>query len=226
MYFFNGRIGSYTYLHPLVSTRNILRNQVEDFSWLSENTSENTGYTIWSVWYCWFLISCQNLILWFNHIPSNPKNIISRMLNFFIVSCSLHLSKNVARRDFLIREIWFLRFYVDNDSSYLLMNLRYLCCSLPWMWSVGREGTLQPQVVPAAPTSSVTERQHIKTDANNTRAQTERQKSCSLLKDKKKCCNRETTNGMHQNVHNSDWLLAARSVLPIECSTCYSVFTI
>lgn len=119
--------------------------------------------------------------------------------------------------------VWEL--YADNNSSHLLKNLQYLCCSLPWMWSVGREGTLQPQVVPAAPTSSVTERQHIKTDANNTRAQTERQKSCSLLKDKKKCCNRETTNGMHQNVHNSDWLLAACSVLQIQCS-CYSVFTI
>lgn len=75
---------------------------------------------------------------------------------------------------------------INNNSSHLLKNLWYLYCSLPWMWSVGREGTLQPQVVPAAPTSSVKERQHIlKTDANNTRAQTERQKSCSLLKDKK-----------------------------------------
>lgn len=89
-----------------------------------------------------------------------------------------------------MRYCWFLilceNFTWINNSSQLLNNLRYLCCSLPWMWSVGREGTLQPQVVPAAPTSSVTERQHIlKTDANNTRAQTERQKSCSLLKDKK-----------------------------------------
>lgn len=79
--------------------------------------------------------------------------------------------------------VWEL--YAENNSSQLLKNLRYLCCSLPWMWSVGREGTLQPQVVPAAPTSSATEWQHIKTDANNTRAQTERQKSRSLLKDKK-----------------------------------------
>lgn len=113
MYFFNGRIGSYTYLHPLVSTRNILRNQVEDFSWLSEKYLRK---------YRLYDMKCAVLL-----IP------------YFV---------------------WELN--AENNSSQLLKNLRYLCCSLPWMWSVGREGTLQPQVVPAAPTSSVIEQQHIK----------------------------------------------------------------
>lgn len=119
-----------------MSTRNILRNLVEDFSWLSEKYLRK--YRLYDMKYAILLIP------------------------YFV---------------------WEL--YAENNSSQLLKNLRYLCCSLPWMWSVGREGTLQPQVVPAAPTSSATEWQHIKTDANNTRAQTERQKSRSLLKDKK-----------------------------------------